>query len=53
MLTLTNMAASYRLHKYLGQAIVTLNARDFLLGPHGSRASKSKYNRLVALGEAS
>jgi hypothetical protein len=32
----------YRLHKQSGQAIVTLNGRDVLLGKHGSAASKAK-----------
>jgi integrase len=45
---LTNRVPSYRKHKQSGQAIVTLNGRDFLLGPHGTRSSRAKYNRLVA-----
>ncbi len=32
---------SYRLHKQSGQAIVTLNKRDVLLGAHGSASSKA------------
>ena len=39
---------SYRLHKQSGQAIVTLNGRDHLLGRHGTPESKDKYNRLIA-----
>jgi hypothetical protein len=39
---------SYRLHKQSGQAIVSLNGRDFLLGEHGSAASKQEYRRLTA-----
>jgi integrase len=45
---LTNRVPKYRRHKQSGQAIVTLGGRDFLLGPHRSKASRSKYNRLVA-----
>jgi integrase len=39
---------SYRLHMQSGQAIVTLNARDHLLGKHGSAASIAEYRRLTA-----
>lgn len=39
---------SYRLHKQSGQAIVTLNKRDILLGEFGSRESREKYNRVIA-----
>lgn len=42
-----NQVPSYRLHKQSGQAIVTLNSRDFLLGKHGSAASKQEYQRLT------
>ena len=38
----------YRKHKQSGQAIVTLSGRDFLLGPHGTKASRSEYDRLVS-----
>ncbi len=38
---------SYRLHKQSGQAIVTLSGRDFLLGQHGTAASKREYRRLT------
>ena len=38
----------YRLHKQSGQAIVTLGGRDFLLGKHGSAASRQEYRRLTA-----
>jgi hypothetical protein len=43
-----NQVRSYRLHKQSGQAIVTLNGRDVLLGQHGSAASKAEYRRLTA-----
>jgi hypothetical protein len=38
---------SYRKHRS-GQARVTINGRDYYLGPHGTKASKAKYDRLVA-----
>ena len=38
----------YRKHKASGQALVTLNGRDFYLGPHGSPESRADYDRLVA-----
>lgn len=31
-----------------GQARVTINGRDYYLGPHGSKASTQEYDRLVA-----
>ena len=39
---------AYRLHKQSGHAIVTLDGRDFLLGPHGSDESRRLYSRRVA-----
>src|SRR4051812_16472268 len=46
------MARAPRIPKYRkhssGQARVTLNGKDRLLGPYGSAASKEAYNRLVA-----
>ncbi len=38
----------YRKHKASGQAIVTLNSRDYYLGPYGTKTSKLEYDRLVA-----
>lgn len=38
---------AYRLHKQSGQAIVTLSGRDFLLGEHNSKASKTEYQRRI------
>lgn len=38
----------YRKHKASGQAVVTLAGRDHYLGPHGVKASKLEYDRLVA-----
>ena len=43
-----NAVPSYRLHKQSGQGIVTLSGKDFLLGPHGSAASRTEYHRLTA-----
>lgn len=39
---------SYRHHKPSGKAVVTLNGRDFYLGPWQSTESKSEYDRLIA-----
>lgn len=38
----------YRKHKQSGQAIVTLNGHDYLLGPHGTKVSHNKYDQLIA-----
>ena len=35
-----------------GQAIVTLDGRDFYLGPHGTQTSKREYDRLVGEWQA-
>jgi hypothetical protein len=43
-----NQVPSYRLHKQSGQAIVTLNGRDILLGKYGSASSKAEYRRRTA-----
>lgn len=37
----------YRKYKRTGQAVVTLSGVDHYLGPHGTEASKAKYDRLV------
>lgn len=37
----------YRKHKASGQAIVTLNGRDFYLGPWNTRASRTQYDRMI------
>lgn len=39
---------SYRLHKPTGQAVVTLNGRDFYLGRYGSPESRAEYDRIIA-----
>lgn len=37
----------YRKHKASGQAVVELNGRVHYLGPHGTRASKLEFDRLI------
>ena len=37
----------YRKHRASGQDIVTINGRDFYLGPHRTAASRREYDRLV------
>ena len=39
---------SYRLHKSSGQAVVTIDSRDFYLGNHGTPESRAEYDRLIA-----
>lgn len=39
---------NYRKHKATGQAVVTINGKDFYLGRHGTAASKKAYDRLIA-----
>lgn len=43
-----NRNPAYLLHKQSGQAIVTLNGRDILLGRHGTAASRAEYDRRIA-----
>ena len=43
---LSHRLPKYRKHRASGQAIVTLNGRDYYLGPHGTKASKATYDRL-------
>jgi hypothetical protein len=38
-----------RLPKYRKQAIITLIGRDHYLGPHGTKDSRSTYDRLIAV----
>jgi len=37
----------YRKHRPSGKAVVTLSGKDFYLGPHGTKASKIEYDRLI------
>jgi hypothetical protein len=45
---LVSTLPKYRKHKASGQAVVTIAGRDHDLGPHGTKASKAQYDRLVA-----
>jgi integrase len=45
---LTNSVPKYRKHKATGQAFVELNGRRHYLGPHGTKVSKTEYDRLVS-----
>lgn len=38
---------AYRKHKPSGQAVVTIDGRDFYLGVHASKTSRAEYDRLV------
>ena len=44
----SNHLPKYRKHKASGQAVVTLNGVEHYLGPHGTKASKTQYDRLIA-----
>jgi hypothetical protein len=44
---LTESLPKYRKHRASGQAVVTLNGKDHYLGPHGTKASRQEYDRLV------
>ena len=37
----------YRKHRASGQAVVTINGHDHYLGPHGTKASRVEYDRLI------
>ena len=43
----TTKTPAYRLYKRTGQAVVTLNGRDYYLGKHGTGASRQAYDRLI------
>jgi hypothetical protein len=44
---LSKSLPKYCKHRASGQAVVTLNGRDFYLGPHNTKASKIEYDRLI------
>lgn len=44
---LVRATPKYRHHRATGQAVVTIQGRDYYLGPHGTKASKIEYDRLV------
>lgn len=48
MPSLKNVLPKYRKHRASGQAVVTLSGVDHYLGPHGTKASKLEYDRLLA-----
>jgi integrase len=45
--TSPDFVPTYRKHKSTGQAVVTLNGRDYYLGRYGSAASRAEYDRLI------
>ena len=44
---LTKSVPKYRKHRASGQAVVSLNGVDHYLGPHGTKASRLEYDRLI------
>jgi hypothetical protein len=42
-----NRIPTYRKHRASGQAVVTLDSRDFYLGPYGTAVSRGEYDRAV------
>src|SRR4051794_4280770 len=49
---LLNRNPAYRKHKATGQAVVTLNGRDYYLGQWQSAASKAEYERRIRQWQA-
>jgi integrase len=47
MPVLREAVPKYRKHRATGQAVVTINGRDHYLGPHGTKASRLEYDRIV------
>ncbi|QDU28460.1 Phage integrase family protein [Anatilimnocola aggregata] len=45
---LASAIPKYRLHRASGQAVVNLAGSDYYLGPHGTKASRLEYDRLIA-----
>jgi integrase len=45
---LTNQNPKYRKHRASGQALVSLNGKDFYLGAYGTKASRAEYDRLIS-----
>jgi len=43
-----SLTPAYRLHRPSGRAVVTLDGKDFYLGPWGSEESRREYDRLLA-----
>jgi hypothetical protein len=44
----TSPIPQYRLHKARGLGVVTLNRKDYYLGPYDAPESREAYNRLIA-----
>ena len=44
----TTRIPKYRKHRGSGQAVVTINGRDYYLGVHGTAVSKRHYDQLIA-----
>ncbi len=44
---LSTAVPKYRKHRASGRAVVTINGRDHYLGPHGTKASRLEYDRLI------
>jgi hypothetical protein len=49
---LTHAVPTYRRHKSTGQAVVTLDGRDFYVGKYKSKKSRDEYDRLVGQWQA-
>ena len=49
---LTDRIPKYSKHKASGQAVVTLDGKDFYLGTHGSKVSRTEYDQLVSEWQA-
>jgi integrase len=45
---LVHSTPKYSKHKASGQAVVTIDARDVYLGPHGTAASRREYDRVIS-----
>ena len=45
---LTNSVPKYRKHRPSGQAVVTIAGHVHYLGPHGTKASRLEYDRLIS-----
>ncbi len=44
---LTKSTPKYRKHRASGQAVVSIEGHDFYLGPHGTKASHTEYDRII------
>jgi len=46
--TVGQSVPKYRKHRASGQAVCTINSKDHYLGPHGTKASRIEYDRMIA-----